>query len=299
MNQKMFLSLLCLALSFPPAQAASFVNDQDRARIEAALPAKAPAAPLKPRRLLIFTLNVGYGGHPSIAHANEAFTQMGRKTGAFETVVSNDPEVFQKDSLKGFDAVFFNNTVGNCFTNTELRRNLLEFIAGGGGLMGVHGTTVAFTKWPGAIEDWPEFGLLLGARGANHKDSDEHLWLKLDDPENPILKVFGGQGFDYRDEFFRPQGTYSRERVRVLLSIDTTKSDPEKGQARGDCYRPDHDYAVAWVQSYGKGRVFYCTIAHNPYVFWDAKMLQFYLAAAQFALGDLPCPTSPSAKAKP
>jgi hypothetical protein len=44
---------------------------------------------------------------------------------------------------------------------------------------------------------------------------------------------------------------------------------------------------------------FYCTIAHNPYVFWDPKMLRFYLAATQFALGDLPAPTTPSAKLTP
>jgi type 1 glutamine amidotransferase/sugar phosphate isomerase/epimerase len=300
MNNRAFLPLLCLALVMPASAAESFVkNEQDRARIEAALPAKALANPLKARRLLIFTLNVGYGGHPSMAHANEAFTLMGRRTGAFETIVSNDPMVFERGSLASFDAVFFNNTVGNCFTNADLRRNLLEFITGGGGLLGVHGTSVAFTHWPGAVEDWPEFGYLIGARGANHKDSDEHLWMKLDDPENPILRVFGGQGFDYRDEYFRPQGTYSRHRVRVLLSVDTDKSDPGKGQPRGNCLRADNDYAVAWIRSYGKGRVFYSTIAHNPYVFWDQKMLGFYLGALQFALGDLPCPTTPSAKLSP
>ena len=294
------LPLAALLLAASELAAASFMlNESDRARIESALPAKAPAQPLKPRRLLIFTRNVGYGGHPSMAYANEAFTLMGRKTGAFETEVSDDPNVFQRSSLTNLDAVFFNNTVGNCFTNADLRRNLVEFVLRGGGLLGVHGTTVAFMNWPGAIEDWPEFGFLIGARGANHKDSDERVWLKLDDPESPLLQCFGGRGFEYADEFFRPQGTYSRDRVRVLLTIDTTKTDPNKGQARGNCYRADNDYAVAWIRSYGRGRVFYCTIAHNPYVFRDEKMLRFYLAAAQFALGDLACPTTPSARVSP
>jgi type 1 glutamine amidotransferase/sugar phosphate isomerase/epimerase len=224
---------------------------------------------------------------------------MGKKTGAFETTVSNDPAVFQRDSLKQFDAVFFNNTVGNCFTNAELRRNLLEFITGGGGLMGMHGTSVGFTRWPGAIEDWPEFGLMIGARGAAHKASDEHIWIKLDDRDHPLNRVFGGQGFDYRDEFFRFGEPYSRQRVRVLLSMDTAKTDMQAGQPRGDVIRADNDYALAWVRNYGQGRVFYSTIAHNPHVFWDSKMLQFYLGAAQFALGDLPAPTTPSAKLTP
>ncbi|UCG58929.1 MAG: ThuA domain-containing protein, partial [Phycisphaerales bacterium] len=159
--------------------------------------------------------------------------------------------------------------------------------------------SVAFTRWPGAHEDWPEFGIMLGARGANHRDNDEHVFIKLDDPNHPVNQPFGGKGFDYRDEFFRVHGPYSRDRVRVLLSIDTEKTDMNQGLARGNCVREDNDYALAWVRQYGRGRVFYCTIAHNPYVFWDPKMLQFYLAATQFALGDLPAPTTPSSKLTP
>jgi type 1 glutamine amidotransferase/sugar phosphate isomerase/epimerase len=263
------------------------------------LPAQAFVPPRKPRKLLIFDLNVGYGGHGSIRTANLAFTLMGRKTGAFDTVVSRDPAVFQPESLRQFDAVCFNNTVGNCFTDPALRQSLVEFVYGGGGLMGVHGTSVAFTQWPGAIEDWPEFGSMIGARGANHRASDERVFVKLDDPTHPVNQSFGGQGFEYRDEFFRVHEPYSRNRVRVLLSIDTEKTDLKQGPAYGKLERADNDFALAWVRNYGRGRTFYCTIAHNPYVFWDPKMLRFYLAAAQFVLGDLPAPTIPSARLTP
>ena len=272
-------------------------DPEERKRIEAALPAEAFVAPGKPRRLLVFDLNVGYGGHRSIATANTAFTLMGAKTGAFETVVSRDPAVFEPQSLGQFDAVFFNNTVGNCFEDPALRQSLIDFVYGGGGLMGVHGTSVAFTKWPGAIEDWPEFGIMLGARGANHYESDEHVFIKLDDPTHPLVQPLGGD-FDYRDEFFRVHEPYSRDRVRVLLSIDMDKTKVDS-QPRGNTIRADNDYALAWVRGYGRGRVFYCGFAHNPYVFWYPKMLQFYLAATQFALGDLPAPTTPSAKLTP
>ena len=108
---------------------------------------------------------------------------------------------------------------------------------------------------------------------------------------------FGGKGFDYRDEFFRVHGPYSRRRNRVLFSIDMDKTVWE-GQPRGDCIREDNDYALAWLRQYGRGRVFYCTIAHNPYVFWDPKMLEFYCDAIQFALGDLEADTTPSAAKK-
>ena len=290
------LGLPCLGLAVARGQAG--MDAGQRERIEAALPAQAFVQPQKARRLLIFGLNVGYGGHRSIPTANLAFTLMGRRTGAFETVISKDPAVFEPESLKGFDAVFFNNNVGNLFEDPVLRQSLIDFVYGGGGLMGVHGTTVAFTRWPGAHEDWPEFGIMLGARGANHYDSDEHVFIKLDDPDHPLNQVFPAGGFDYRDEFFRVHGPYSRDRVRVLFSIDTQKTQ-FTGQPRGQCHRADDDYALAWVRQYGRGRVFYCTIAHNPYVFWDPRMLRFYLVAAQFSLGDLPAPTTPSARLTP
>jgi type 1 glutamine amidotransferase/sugar phosphate isomerase/epimerase len=286
-------------LGLAAAQAQAVLEPGEQQRIEAAIPTKAFVVPRGHRKLLIFDLNVGYGGHRSIPTANLAFTLMGAKTGAFETVVSTDPSVFKPENLRRFDAIFLNNTVGNLFEDPGLRQSLLEFIYGGGGLLGVHGTSVAFTRWPGANEDWPEFGIMLGARGANHRESDEHIFIKLDDPSHPLNRPFGGKGFEYRDEFFRVHEPYSRHRVRVLLSIDTEKTDVNQGQARGDCFREDNDYALAWVRQYGRGRVFYCTIAHNPYVFWDPKMLQFYLAAAQFALGDLPAPTIPSARLTP
>ncbi len=278
-----------------PSKRGQDARDTERQRVEAAIPAKAFVQPRKPRRLLIFELNVGYGGHASIPTASLAFTLMGQKTGAFETVISKDPSMFEPKSLKEFDAVFLNNTVGNLFQEPRLRQSFVEFIYGGGGLLGVHGTSVAFTYWPGAREDWPEFGIMLGARGANHKTNDEHVFIKLEDLTHPVTAPFGGD-FDYRDEFFRVHEPYSRNRVRVLLSIDTAKTDMQQSPSYGKVERADNDYALAWVRNYGRGRVFYCGFAHHPSVFWDPKMLQFYLAAVQFAMGDLPAPTTPSAK---
>ena len=211
------------------------------------------------------------------SHANFAFALMGERTGAFKTTVSRDPAVFERASLSQFDAVFFNNNVGNLFTNAELRQNLVEFVCGGGGLLGVHGTSVAFTRWPGALEDWPEFGLMIGARGANHREATEQVFLRLDDPGHPLNQVFGGQGFFFRDEFFRVNDPYSRQRVRVLLSLDLERTEANQGRSYGNLERADKDFALAWIRNYGRGRTFYCTIAHNPYVFWDPKMLEFYL----------------------
>ena len=274
-------------------------KEKDQQLIDQALPGKATVKPRKPRRLLIFDLNVNYGGHPSVGHANYAFTEMGRKTGAFETVVSRDPQMFRPEILRKFDAVFFNNNVGNLFQDETLRQNLLDFVYAGGGLMGLHASTTAFTFWPGAHEDWPDFGIMIGARGSTHRESKEHVYIKLDDPGHPVNRVFNGKDFEYRDEFFRFFDPYSRDLVRVLASMDTLKTDLEQGRAFGKVIRPDKDYAVSWVRQYGKGRIFYCTIAHNPSVFQDPMILEYYLDGLQYVLGDLDAPATPSSKLTP
>ncbi len=290
----------CLALSgIAPAAAQSprrVLPDEAKQQVEAALPARAPATPRAPRKLLIFDRNVAYGGHGSTPYANHAFTRMGAQTGAFTTEVSDDPAVFQKAHLDQFDAVCLNNTVGNLFTDPVLRQNLLEFVLAGGGLLGIHGTTVAFTDFAeGARETWPEFGHMLGGRGAAHLAQDERIVVRLDDPDHPLNRPFGGESFTHVGEFFRVGDPYSRDRARVLLSIDNARSElPAAAHMRDD-----DDYALAWTRSYGRGRVVYCTIGHSPQDFLDTRILDFYLGAIQFVLGDLDGPTTPSNRLTP
>ena len=286
-------------LPLPSAMAAAGpyreLSAAEKAAVVAVLPAEAPAAAAKPRKLLIYDGNVGYGGHGSIPFANDAFTRMGEKTGAFTTVVSRDPAVFAEDNLRQFDAVCLNNTVGNLFTDPALRQNLLEFVRHGGGLLGIHGTSVAFTDFArGGQETWPEFGRMIGARGAAHLAQDERVVIKLDSPDHPLNRPFGGQGFEHVSEFFRFRDPYSRDRVHVLFSIDTTKTElPPKGTRPG-VERDDEDYALAWTHSYGRGRVVYCAIGHSPADFLNSKILEFYLGAIQFIMGDIDGTTTPS-----
>lgn len=295
-----WLSLSCLAvLALDLAPAQDTLAPEIQKQIEAALPAAAPATPSRPRRLLIYDVNVVYGGHPSRFTANHAFALMGQRTGAFEAVLSRDPAVFERESLATFDAVFLNNTVGNLFEDPVLRRNLADFVYGGGGVMGVHGTSVAFTRWPGAHEDWPEFARMLGARGAAHLVADERIRIRNEEPAHPLTQNLDRNGFEYADEFFRFGTAYSRDRSRVLLSIDNEASARLQGVERIRSFRPDDDYALAWVQNYGRGRVFYSAIGHSPRVFWDPVILRFYLGAAQFVLGDLPAPALPSGRLTP
>jgi type 1 glutamine amidotransferase len=243
--------------------------------------------PKKPRRLLVVDTNIGRQGHPSIPYANLAVELMGKKTGAFETVTSHDTSMLEPENLRQFDALYLNNTIGDLFDTPAKKDALLALLRGGGGLLANHAATIT-------SPEWPEMAEILGAKGAMHREANEKVMIKIDDPANPLVAAFGGRSFEFVDEFFRFHEPYSREKVHVLLSIDVAHTDLNQGHCYGICTRPDNDYAIAWVRSYGKGRVFYTTLGHRKDDFFDSRILTLWLSAIQFALGDLEVNTKPS-----
>jgi type 1 glutamine amidotransferase len=267
------------------------VSPEDRTKIEAAVPAKALARPKKPRKLLVFDRQGiyngrQYGGHASIPHANLAAQLMGEKTGAFTATLSSEPGAISAANLQQYDAIYLNNTVGDVFDTPEMRAALVAFVANGGGIVGNHGTSVASPQWK-------EFGDILGATGASHREPTEKATIAIEDPTHPLMLAFDGKPFEYVDEFYRFAPPYSRDKVRVLMSLDPIATDMMQGRCFGQCLRDDNDYPVAWVRQHGKARVFYTSLGHNPDVFWDARMLTMFLAGIQYALGDLEADATP------
>ena len=267
------------------------LTPEEKQKIEASLPPQASAKPKKPRKLLVMDLQVAYGGHRSIPAQNFALDRMGKATGAYEAVFDNDLDNLKYGKIRQFDAVFLNNTVGMIFVDPEVREGLSRFVREGGGLAGNHGTSHASM-------DWPEFSEMTGAWRGVHREATEEAVVRIDDPDSPLTAAFGGREFVYQDEFFRfPVGPYSREKLHVLLSIDVAKTDMNQGRACAQpCARADHDYAVSWIRGYGRGRVFFCTLGHNPTLFLSRPLAEHFLAGIQFILGDLEADTTPSAK---
>jgi type 1 glutamine amidotransferase len=53
---------------------------------------------------------------------------------------------------------------------------------------------------------------------------------------------------------------------------------------------------VAWIRSYGQGRVYVTPLGHTPILYTAPVWTKHMLAAVQFILGDLDADTTPSAK---
>ena len=294
------------ALAAPVASAADdldpFIGADALKKITVALPSSAAAKPARPRKVLVFTESardlaaaakqsgMKFVPHPSAPHCAKAVALMGPKTGAYEATISSDPRVFSAEKLKAFDAIVLANVYleGKVYrvprdlkeadkpTYEARQKALLEFIRAGKGIVGIHNAACTALAWP-------EYNRMIGGTHHGHAwHAHQAVPIRLDDAGHPLNAAFGGKGFSIRDDIYTFTSPYSRESVHVLLSVDAPKA-PESITAE----RADGDYPVSWVKGFGRGRVFYTALGHNPATFQDAKFLRHLLGGIQFALGDL------------
>jgi type 1 glutamine amidotransferase len=298
---------LCAVVAEAPGQDVAKAREpsaEEVAKMTAAVPDRPQAAPRQPRRLLVLG---DAAFHEPVPYCERALKIMAEKTGAFEAVVSAEGAWLEPDRLNTFDAIVINNWHGfNPFVpvprrqfldapeerqaeyrkvEARRRQSLLDFVWGGRGLVGIHGATVGYNSWK-------EWGDMIGAyyQAVLYYEAA----VRVDDPAHPVNAAFGGRGFRIADEFYEFRAPYSRDKLRVLLSIDMRRmAGVEKVRKFGRPMRTDDDYAVSWVKSYGKGRVFVCALGHFSEVYWNRAVMRHFLDGIQFALGDLAADTTP------
>jgi uncharacterized protein len=260
----------------------------DVEKVQAALPDSAPAKPAKARKVLAYGKASGFV-HSSIPIGCKMVELLGTKTGAYETVISYDPAIMTPEKLAEFDAIVLVSTTSNFIDDStdqeataKRRQAFLDFINNGKGVVGIHAACDAYYNWL-------EYGQILGGYFSGHTTQREKVAIVNEDPTNPINAVFDGKGFDYADEIYRflanvnggrggAKQVYSRDRLRILLSVDPTKNNNAPAGT---------DMPISWVHQVGKGREFYCSLGHNEFVYYDSNIQKHYLAGIQYALGDL------------
>ena len=277
------LGLWCLSMLTSPLQAESpeklrDLKADELQKIQNAVPDKPTVQPNKPRKILVFWRCEGFF-HTSIPVVNEALKIMGQKTGAYEVAVcTDDYSIFTPAKLRQFDAVCLNNTTHLKFNPKETPERckaLMDFVKGGKSIIGIHAATDNFNDWPEAQE-------MMGGKFTGHPWGGGGTWaIKIDEPDHPLMAAFKGEGFKINDEIYRTDPPlYSRDKQRVLMSLDM--SDPTTKNAKG--VKPsDADTGITWIKTWGKGRMFYCSLGHNDHIFWNKAVLQHYLDGIQFA----------------
>ena len=277
------------------------------AKMQAAAPEKPRVSPVKAHKLLVFSRSWGYK-HTARPFGAKAIEIMGKKTGAYEPVLAEeDDSLFEPQNLKQFDAIVLNNTNEEIFLpenfdklpadqqakakerDEMLRKSFADFVRNGGGLAVIHAGVASFRKWP-------EFGEIMGARFENHPwGAGSTVVLKIEEPQHPLTAAFKEPYFIVTDEIYQLADPYSRENVRTLVVVDPVKSKTTPDQKKL-IVRKDNDFAMTYIKTYGKGRVFYNALGHQHELFWNPIVLQHDLDGIQVVLGDLNADTTPSAK---
>ena len=120
------------------------------------------------------------------------------------------------------------------------------------------------------------------------------MTIRIDDPRHPVASLLSDDPLQFKEEIYQLRAPWSRERLRVLLTLDQVMTDTK----RPGVNRTDGDFAVSWVRKQGQGRVFYCSLGHNKHIYSNPRVLSHYLAGIQFAIGDLKADTTPIPQTK-
>ena len=232
-----------------------------------------------PKKLLFLTHARLYK-HTSLGPAERAVASWGPEAGYELTALQGylqeqeelDLSIITAEYLSQFDGVMM-MTNGNLPLDEAQKRALVDFVRQGGAFIGIH--CAALTLY-----NYPEFGEMLGGYFRRAVQQNHVFVLNVEDQEHPATRMLGGS-WTVVDEMYqygtaawsadRPEENvdvlfgnripvgFSRDRVRVLLSIDTRATDIDGLED----IEQGGDYPQAWVQDFGEGRSFYTSLGHR------------------------------------
>jgi uncharacterized protein (TIGR03437 family) len=231
-----------------------------------------------PRRLLYVTATYGFRHTDSIAASVEVMQQLAQESGMLEIVHTEDVSLLTADFLRTFDAVYF-FTSGELPLSDQQKTDLLEFVRQGKGFGGSHSAT-------DCLYTWPEYGDMIGGYFDGHPWAREAI-VNVEDPQNPMVTHLA-PSFRFTEEFYQFRA-FSRDQVRVLLTLDTSSVD----MTAAGINRTDGDFALVWIRNYGKGRVFYSAFGHFPESFQLPPIRTMLLKALLWLTGEIDADATP------
>jgi type 1 glutamine amidotransferase len=221
------------------------------------------------RRVLYVTHSAGWK-HDVLPLSEKIFKEAGERSGWLDVTATTDCSLLSREGLKPYDAVAL-YTTGELPISDEQKAALLDFVGSGKGLVGIHSATDTFYKWP-------EYGRLIGGYFDGHPWHQE-VTVRVEDRTHTATRHLGAS-FKITDEIYQFKD-FSRDRLHVLMSLDTSSIDLTKKGVR----RTDRDFALAWTSGYGRGRVFYTALGHRAEVWQDERFQRHLLGGLQWVMG--------------
>ena len=209
-------------------------------------------------RILYVTASAGYR-HDVLDLSQDVLKEIGARSGQFTVTPTEDLSIFTSEKLQAFAALIF-FTSGELPMTDSQKRAFLDFVRGGKGFVGIHSATDTFYQWP-------EYLALVGGYFNDHP---WHQTVTIDaaDRASPIV-AFLGPSLSIADEIYQISD-FDYRHAHVLLRLEPRSVDLTLGTVRPRFY----GWPLAWTRSYGKGRVFYTALGHEPAVWRDPRYQQ-------------------------
>src|SRR5205814_1488725 len=146
-----------------------------------------------------------------------------------------------------------------------------------------------------SLYTWADYGEMIGGYFDGHPWAQE-AEIDVEDPQSALVAHLA-PGFRFIEEFYQFR-TFSRDSVRVLLTLDTRSVDMNAAGIN----RTDGDFPLAWIRTYGKGSVFYSAFGHFPDSFQLPTIRTMQLTALLWLTDEIdadPAPRSGPSAAPP
>ncbi|MFJ6635172.1 ThuA domain-containing protein [Streptomyces sp. NPDC091376] len=224
------------------------------------------------KRVLVFSRTAGFR-HDSIPAGVAALKELG--AGSNITVdATEEPAQFTTSNLARYDAVVFLSTTGDVL-NAEQQKAFENYVATGGGYMGVH--AAADTEY-----DWPFYGGLVGAYFHSHPQIQKAT-VRVEDHDHPATSHLDA-AWERTDEWYNYR-TNPRGQARVLATLDETTY--QGGTMKGD-------HPIAWCQTYQGGRAFYTGGGHTKESYAEPAFRQHLLGGLRYTSGQVNADCKPA-----
>jgi len=212
-------------------------------------------AELRPERVLYFTYAAGYR-HDVIPLSGAILTQLGRNSGAFEVIATEDLSEFSPANLERYAAVMF-YTTGEIPMSGAQKAALLDFVRSGRGFLGVHSATDTFYTWPDYLD-------LIGGYFNGHP-WHQGVTIEVAEAADPAV-AFLGNSLQLNVEIYQISD-FDYRGSHVLLRLDQSSVDLSKTGVHQRFY----GWPLAWKRFFGEGRVFYSALGHEASVWQDPR----------------------------
>ena len=212
-----------------------------------------------------------------LSHAEKIFKQIATQAG-YEVFLSQDFHDLGGDACKQYDAIVF-YTSGNPLIN---RDGLLKWLRAGGAFIGIHAAADSFRGDADYAKGWPDYVKFIGAAFKTHGQQKAPT-MKVEVRDHPATAMLDKQWKLLDEIYVFTEESFSRDNVRVLISVDTAKT-PE-ADLKAMKMTPGGDHGIAWTNTEGKGRVFYTALGHREDVWTNPTYQKHLIGGIAWALG--------------